>query len=133
MKRKALILYVDDDTEDRKLMMETFPNQDQFELETIESGLMLLERLSKPGAPDLPCLIILDSNMPVMNGFEVVERLKKENAFKAIPIVIFTVGTFEYYREQCEVFQVSLIEKPSTHQGLIKCWEQFLPFCIDSA
>ena len=38
----------------------------------------------------LPKLIILDINLPIMNGIEILEKLKVSNHTKAIPIIVFT-------------------------------------------
>ena len=43
-----------------------------------------------------PDLIILDVMMPYMNGYKVCETLKKEEAFKKIPIIILTARVQEY-------------------------------------
>ncbi|MEO5569777.1 MAG: response regulator [Bacteroidia bacterium] len=39
-----------------------------------------------------PSLILLDLNMPVMNGLECLAQLKKINAYKGIPVVILTTS-----------------------------------------
>ncbi|MHC4703720.1 MAG: response regulator [Planctomycetota bacterium] len=39
-----------------------------------------------------PCFILLDLNMPKMDGFEFLESVKSDNALKKIPVVIFTTS-----------------------------------------
>lgn len=41
---------------------------------------------------DLPGLILLDLNMPIMNGFEFLEKAKSHPEFKKIPVVIMTTS-----------------------------------------
>ncbi len=52
-----------------------------------EEGLDYLENCST-----LPCLIILDINMPKMNGIEFLERIKKVETLKKIPSVVLTTS-----------------------------------------
>ena len=40
-------------------------------------------------------VIVSDINMPEMNGFELLERLKKDNLFKDIPVIIITTESSE--------------------------------------
>jgi CheY-like chemotaxis protein len=42
-----------------------------------------------------PCLILLDLNMPVMNGFEFLEIVKTDEALKEIPVVVLTTSMAE--------------------------------------
>ncbi|NQT03422.1 MAG: response regulator [Planctomycetes bacterium] len=42
-----------------------------------------------------PCVILLDLNMPRMNGFEFLEIVKTDEALKKIPVVVLTTSTAE--------------------------------------
>ena len=54
-----------------------------------ENGRVALERLTQA----LPDLIILDLIMPEMDGFEFLIELRKQPAFKTVPVVVVTAAT----------------------------------------
>lgn len=47
---------------------------------------------------DLPCIILLDINMPRMNGIEFLSHIKKDERFKRIPVIILTTSQEEQDR-----------------------------------
>src|SRR5436190_10663004 len=51
------------------------------------NGLEALDKLAQEEGIDL---ILLDINMPVMNGLEFLQRLQKESAHQAIPVIIIS-------------------------------------------
>jgi len=51
------------------------------------NGLEALDVLSKESDFDL---ILLDINMPVMNGIQFMEKLKKDNLYRRIPIIVIS-------------------------------------------
>jgi len=57
-----------------------------YQVVTASGGPEGLERAKK----DNPDVILLDIEMPVMNGFQVCEKLKQDKALKGIPVVILT-------------------------------------------
>lgn len=71
-------------------------------LEHVENGEEALAYLRDPGR-ERPCLILLDLNMPVMNGIEFLQAAKNDPGLKRIPVVALTtsdeqedkVGSFE--------------------------------------
>ncbi|MCC2682964.1 MAG: response regulator receiver domain protein (CheY-like) [Nitrosospira multiformis] len=53
-----------------------------------EDGLSYLEDETN----DKPCIILLDLNMPIMNGIEFLEEVKNDDRFRRIPVVVLTTS-----------------------------------------
>ena len=86
------ILLVDDDADDQLLFHEAIHGIDSsIRLETADNGKHALNKLRS--AILLPDLIFVDLNMPLVNGFEFISALKKEDALAHIPVVAFTTST----------------------------------------
>lgn len=58
------------------------------------NGLEALEYLQDDSTPR-PCIILLDLNMPKMNGIEFLEEIKHLDEFKTIPVVVLTTSRQE--------------------------------------
>lgn len=82
---KQKILIVEDDTALLNLYNRKF-SVSGFEVFTAEDG----EEGLKQAEKCLPNVILLDIMLPVMNGFEVLKNLKKNNSTKNIPVVILS-------------------------------------------
>jgi len=93
---RKIVLHIDDDPEDREMVHEAIKSIDPsfiiVEAENGEAGLEFLKKAKSFG--DLPCLIILDINMPGMNGFDTYNEIKKDEDLKNLPAVIFTTAAF---------------------------------------
>ena len=95
------ILMADDDPDDRMLMKEAleennFPHTIHF----VEDGWELLDYLHKRGrfAKDKifrPNLILLDLNMPKMNGHEALAHIKSDITLRRIPVIVLTTSKSE--------------------------------------
>ena len=57
----------------------------------IENGEAALDYLNDP-VEEKPCIILLDLNMPKMNGIEFLKIVKAEDRFKTIPVVVLTTS-----------------------------------------
>jgi CheY-like chemotaxis protein len=53
-----------------------------------------------------PCVILLDLNMPKMNGIEFLKIIKTDDAFKSIPVIILTTSKEE--QDKVETFKLSV-------------------------
>jgi CheY-like chemotaxis protein len=79
------ILIVDDEL-DNRVMMRYFLESWGYEVELAANGQEALEKV----AAQPPQLVLLDLEMPVMNGFETCDRLKSDEATEQIPVIMFT-------------------------------------------
>ncbi|OHB67379.1 MAG: hypothetical protein A2Y76_12430, partial [Planctomycetes bacterium RBG_13_60_9] len=71
-------------------------------------------------AKDKPCLILLDLNMPKMNGTEFLRIAKAEPGLKKIPVVVLTTSSEE--RDVVESFRLSVagyIIKPVDYRNFV--------------
>jgi len=86
-----VVLYADDDIDDYTIFRETaaalIPGIQFINAEHGRQVLDTLERLS--GYPDL---IVLDINMPTMDGKVCLKELKSDRRFEHIPVVMYTTG-----------------------------------------
>ena len=63
------------------------------------NGEEALEYLREPDA-ELPCVILLDLNMPRMNGIEFLKVIKQDDRLKRIPVIVLTTSN-----EECDVVE----------------------------
>jgi|ERR1043165_639492 CheY-like chemotaxis protein len=112
---KKLFL-VDDDADDRMFFAEVIQQIDRgIQLNTSVNAMEAKQYLET--TDQLPELIFLDYNMPVMNGLEYLLWLKKQLRFREIPVVMFT--TSGEHREKCyDAGADWYIVKPNTAKEL---------------
>jgi DNA-binding response OmpR family regulator len=84
------ILLVEDDA-DIKLVMKDALADEGYQVNHASNGREALELLE---GPDLPCIILLDWNMPIMNGQEFLAEKAKRCATSKIPVVILSASTY---------------------------------------
>jgi CheY-like chemotaxis protein len=129
--KKRTILWADDDQEDLDLFREALKTTTHsFTIVPLSNGRQVLDEVARLQAGgDLPCLIILDINMPVLGGRETLAALKKEEAYKNIPVVVFTTSHSELDRTFCRHYGVEMITKPPSFEELTRTVERMLRFC----
>jgi CheY-like chemotaxis protein len=92
-----IVLMVDDDKENCLLAKEAFSKSGATaNFLYVGNGIELMDYLSRhtKSEPDgLPDLILLDLNMPFMNGLEALRKIRVDQKFDNIPIVILTTST----------------------------------------
>lgn len=118
---KQTILWADDDEDDLMMMREVLEQEDQsFEIKEVHNGREAVNYLNhlKQNGQDFPCLIILDINMPVMNGKEALVQIKNDEVLKAIPVVIFTTSKSSLDQLFCQHYGVTMISKPPDFETL---------------
>ncbi|GAA3020109.1 hypothetical protein GCM10020229_34120 [Kitasatospora albolonga] len=86
------VLLVEDDAADALLIEEALAERGARNLVQVTDGIAALEHLRAPGAVR-PDLIVLDLNMPRMNGRDLLRVLKTDEELRTIPVVVLTTSS----------------------------------------
>jgi CheY-like chemotaxis protein len=114
------VLFVDDDPDDLEMIFEILHELPvSFEVHEEHNGRNALDYLERARQQqNLPCLIVLDINMPVMDGKEVVAIVKNNPHLKNIPIVVFTTSSSQLDSLYFKRYNVEMITKPPSYAQL---------------
>ena len=128
-KGKPVILYVDDDEDDRMLLEDTFHMVvPDYKVETVQSGFEVMDYL-KNNNNHLPCLLIVDLNMPIMTGKDVIHQLKTDSQYKDLQIVAFTTSSDPNDKADCARYGVDMITKPLNLREFEKAASRLAEYC----
>ncbi|WP_410220861.1 response regulator [Pedobacter sp.] len=118
---EPLILIAEDDPDDTLMLMEAFSEINQTSIKFLTNGKLLLEQVMELSQKDfLPKLILLDLNMPVLDGRGVIKALKANPSTKNIPIVV--LSTTKNKDDIDSVFNLGVTDfftKPSNFSDLV--------------
>jgi CheY-like chemotaxis protein len=131
---KHTILYVEDDLDDLSMIRQSFEQFDGVvQLLHTSNGFEALEQLNRSKADNhLPCLVILDINMPGMNGREVLIRIRQSEDFKNITVVLFTTSSSELDKAFAKKWGAEFITKPLVYSELDELAKRFVALCTVS-
>lgn len=77
--------------------------------------------------PSLPELILMDWNMPVLDGFQVLQMLSKDNRYRDIPVIMLTSESDDTNRIQAlEAGASGYVTKPFTSDDLVQAINDIL-------
>ncbi len=119
---KATIMYVEDNPDNRMLVRRILLSQDYSLLEA-EDGRDALNILKK----ERPDLILMDINMPDMDGYTLTAQIKAMPGFERVPILALTANVMRGDKEKTlEAGCDGYIQKPLDIDQLIREVERFL-------
>lgn len=124
---KMKILLVDDDEDDREFFADALVGVDlNTQLQQLDNGKSCLDYLLQQ-IENLPNLIFLDLNMPIMNGFECLAEIRKNPLLKELPIAIYSTSSSDKDIEQTFLNGANIyIKKPSSFEDLKKSLKQVI-------
>jgi len=127
MNSAVKILLADDDPEDRMIMSETFGELQLSDvIHFVESGENIVAYLNEASESVLPTLIVLDLNMPKMNGTQTLKLLKEDERYKHIPVIIFSTSINPMEKQECmQLGAISYVVKPVTYKECITTARSF--------
>ncbi len=111
---------MDDDEDDRFLICAALAEVDAgINIAQAHDGLHFLELVGQAGSP-VAVLILLDMNMPRMNGLETVRKIKSNPILSEVPIVMISTTDNESLTSQAYQLGVSsFYTKPNSFEGFI--------------
>ena len=120
LEKKILhILLVEDDEVDVMNVRRSFDkNKITNPLYVAFNGIQALEMLRMGEVPKNRRLVLLDLNMPRMNGIEFLRELRKDSELRSIPVVVLTTSDAE--KDKIEAFDLNVagyLVKPVTFPG----------------
>ncbi|MGZ3882056.1 MAG: response regulator [Flavisolibacter sp.] len=128
---KPIILYAEDDFDDFESIKEALDQiSGQHLLLHARNGQEAVSYIENATA--LPSLIVLDLNMPVMDGKEVLQWLKERVQYKNIPVMIFTTSSREEDVKLCQKHGCTFFRKPTLYRDLLHVAQTMLNLCEKS-
>lgn len=126
------ILMADDDPDDRQLAADALDEARLANpLRFVEDGEELLEylqrreRYAEPGSAPRPGVILLDLNMPRMDGREALHSIKADPNLRQIPVVVLTTSSEEEdIVASYDLGVAGYVTKPVTFLGLVEVMRQ---------
>ncbi len=92
------IWMVDDDADDREIFQEIIENLDcEYNFHGFNNGSSAIARLDD----EVPDILFLDLNMPPLDGYQTLEKIREHTKFNEIPrIIIFTTSISDFDQNQ---------------------------------
>jgi CheY-like chemotaxis protein len=130
---KNIVLYADDDPDDLELVQDAFAKySNNVEVVSFMDGISALSYLQELSSLDpTPCLVILDINMPVLNGKEALVRLRQMERFESVPVVLFTTSSQPNDKSFATRYNAGFVTKPLDVKQMEVITDQFIDHCAE--
>ena len=129
--KHTTILWADDDPDELELIHAVLQDMGTpyhiVEMRNGMEALTFLEAAKERGT--FPCLIVLDINMPVLNGKETLVRIKQDAVLTDIPVVLFTTSRSPIDKKFSESHGAEMLTKPITYDALKEIVNRLLHMC----
>lgn len=128
MEKSLNVLVIEDDTIEIMKLNRTIATLNlKHKIQEASNGEMALEILGQKN--NLPDIILLDLNMPKMNGIEFLRILKNDEVLKYIPTIILT--TSHNHRDLLECYKIGIagyVLKPLKYEDYVSKIEKLLNY-----
>jgi CheY-like chemotaxis protein len=125
------IMHIDDNPRDIELMELAFKDVDRTDVAYagITDPLLGVQQLTEPDRPR-PTIVMLDLNMPVMSGVEVLERMRSLRALDDVHVIVFTTSKSPADRERCLALgATAVMAKPASFSELVSVARSIIAYC----
>jgi CheY-like chemotaxis protein len=125
------IFLAEDDVDDQEFLEDALHSLDpEVTLVSFTSGVKFIEHLDKINDDQLPCLIVLDYNIPEINGAEILKHLNNSSRYADIQKIIWSTSNSSLYMKTCiDLGAKDYVIKPSNIAGIREIAEKLLSWC----
>ena len=109
--RQLIILYADDDQDDREMMQSLFEPYKELLLITFEGGKELMDYLNTSNKENIG-LVILDINMVSLGGIAALHLIRLNSALNDLPVIMFSNSTIEWRKQNARQLNAEVMTKP---------------------
>lgn len=133
------ILIAEDDADDRFLIKKAMEESGASEtINFVENGVELMDHLNNIKAEKIatnyPKFILLDLNMPKMDGREALENIKLNKDFKKIPVIVFSTTKNQIEVKRCyDLGANTYIVKPVNFDSLVAIIQDLRDYWFNTA
>jgi chemotaxis family two-component system response regulator Rcp1 len=136
MREKFTIVVADDDADDQELMRKGLEScKVKVDIVPVFNGLHLMDYLLKrhnyKGVTGKPDLILVDLNMPLMDGFTVIREIMSNSSLREIPIYVITTSRSAVDRERAmELGATGFYSKGSSPKDIVRIMHEVCEECF---
>jgi CheY-like chemotaxis protein len=131
MNKNHTILCADDDDDDIQMLQEAIREVDgSYRMVKANNGIDALNQLRiLKESGTLPCLVVLDINMPKMDGRQTFISIRNNPDYAHIPVVIFSTSSSPLDKMFFAHKDVEYITKPINYDFLVEVAKRLLSYC----
>lgn len=125
------ILMADDDIDDLELMEDMLKNhRTEVQFHKVMNGRDALTYLKGRTDDQLPCLFIIDYNMPELNGSQLLLELSKEARYHKISKIVLSTSNAPIHMKECkDNGATDYFVKPTNMKDLNRVVEELMRYC----
>lgn len=128
--KSRYIIFADDDADDLELITGFFKQYNQnINVLEFKDGKEVMKFLDDFAINATPLLIVLDINMPRLNGRETLAAIRKHPKYQYIPVVVYTTSSSKADEDYCRQLGASWVSKSTTIEGVKQVAKVLAEFC----
>ena len=131
MRIENTVMLIDDDPDDLEILQDAISAIDgRHKIVTASDGVEGLQKLNELSASgSLPCLIVLDLNMPKLDGKQTFVAIKASKQLSKLPVVIFSTSSSMLDKSFFDRYDVAYFVKPVNFRQFVETASRLINYC----